>query len=358
MRFLFRTDASTEIGSGHVVRCASLAQALSRAGHEVQFACRALAGDLNSWLEAEGVRVNRMAAESAIAVAELADAAATAKIAQRRRYDWLIVDHYGLGIAWEQAMADAADRVFVIDDLGRRHACQLLLDQNYGNPAHALYPGRVPPQCELLLGAKFALLRPEFSALRAASLGRHRMDVSRVLVFLGGSDPSNETCRVLDGIGRSNKPNLAVDVVIGSGNPHRQAVENACAALRAATLHVQTGQMAQLMVRADCAIGAAGTASWERCALGLPALVAILAENQTPVAEALHAAGAHRSLGRQSDIAADDYAQALMVLDSATLARMSSVAAAICDGKGAERVTARLAARRSDESRLVRTPNG
>jgi UDP-2,4-diacetamido-2,4,6-trideoxy-beta-L-altropyranose hydrolase len=344
IRFLFRTDASTAIGSGHVARCAALAHVLASAGHDVQFVCRELGGDLNSWLEAEGFRVARIGGGPVSSADELADAKATAASLQGRRCDWLIVDHYGLGIAWEKAMADVADRIFAIDDLGRHHDCRLLLDQNCGNPTHALYAGRVSPQCELLLGAEFALLRPDFAALRANSLQRHRDSVSRLLVFMGGSDPSNETCKALHGVGRSAMANLTVDVAIGSGNPHRQAVANACAAMDRATLHVQTKQMAQLMSEADCAIGAAGTATWERCVLGLPALVTVLAENQTAIAEAVDAAGGHRLLGRQREVTADHYAQALRALDAADLARMSRAAAAICDGGGAERVAARLTA--------------
>ena len=196
----------------------------------------------------------------------------------------------------------------------------------------------------MLLGPHFALLRPEFAALRAASLSRRRESVSRLLVFMGGSDPSNETCKALLGVGRSAMANLAVDVAIGSGNPHRQAVASACAAMDRATLHVQTKQMAQLMSEADCAIGAAGTATWERCTLGLPALVTVLAENQTAIADAVAAAGAHRLLGRQHDLTADHYAQALRALGAADLARMSRAAADICDGGGAARVAARLTA--------------
>ena len=342
MRFLFRADASSEIGSGHITRCASLAGFLAANGHEVQFVCRELDGDLNSWLDAEGFRVNRISGNLGSAIAELEDAQATAQSLQGRRHDWLIVDHYSLGAAWERAMAAVADRIFVVDDLGRRHDCQLLLDQNYGNPAHALYPSRVPSQCKLLLGAEFALLRPEFSALRAASLGRRRGELSRLLVFMGGGDPGNETCKALAGIARSAIPAPSVDIVIGGGNPHRLAVEQAAASLARAKVHVQTGEMAQLMKAADCAIAAPGSAAWERCALGLPALVTILADNQVPIADALGAAGAHRVLGRQSSVTADDYARALSGLDAAALSAMSSAAAKICDGRGVERVISRL----------------
>lgn len=351
MRFAFRTDASTEIGSGHVVRCASLAAALLRSGHEIQFICRELNGDLNSWLDGQGLTVNRIFLNEH--ATELEDAQATARRLSEWDCDWLILDHYGLGFTWEQAMAGAARRIFVIDDLARRHDCDLLLDQNYGNRWHGLYENRVPETCGLLLGAEFALVRPEFSRLRATSLERRDGRLARLLVFMGGSDPVNETSKVLDGLQQSGRPDLAVDVVIGSGNPYHEAVKRACSRLPAATLHVQTNRMARLMASADCAIGSPGSASWERCTLGLPAMVTILAENQMASAEALAVAGAHHLLGRHDRLTPDDYARALGALDPASLARMSSAAAAICDGKGTERVAARLAAAPKDSARVT-----
>ena len=160
---------------------------------------------------------------------------------------------------------------------------------------------------------------------------------------MGGSDPRNETCKALDGIAQIKRTNLRVDVIIGEGNPHRRAVEAACADLPGATLHMQTAHMAELMAEVDCDLGAAGSSTWKRCTLGLPALVTILAENQVPIAETMHAIGAHRLLGWHHTLAADDYAEALQPLDPATLSAMSEAAATICDGRGAERVAANIA---------------
>jgi UDP-2,4-diacetamido-2,4,6-trideoxy-beta-L-altropyranose hydrolase len=338
MRIMCRTDASVEIGTGHVVRCATLARLFADRGHQVQFVCRELPGDLNHWLAAEGFLVTRLAQ---VGDTETVDASACRDAIGELRYDWAIVDHYELGAAWEAAMAQVSDRLLVIDDLGRKHDCRLLLDQNYANATHARY--RVPADCELLLGPKYALVRPEFARLRTESLSRRRDDLGRVLVFMGGSDPHNETCKALDGIAQIKRSNLRVDVVLGGGNPHRRAVEAACGDLPGATLHVQTARMAELMAEADCAVGAAGSSTWERCTLGLPALVTILAENQVPIAETVHAVGAHRLLGWYHALRAEDYAHALLALESAALSAMSEAAAEICDGRGAERVAARLA---------------
>lgn len=340
MRVLFRADASVEIGSGHVTRCTTLARALAAAGHQAEFICRDVPGNLIDWIEVQGFGVLRLAQSAATVEDE--DATRCRGAIGGAHYDWLVVDHFGLGATWERTAAPVADRILVLDDLGRAHDCDLLLDQNLENPAHALYSDRVGRRCILLLGPEFALVRPEFAKLRARSINRVRESVDRLLVFMSGSDPTNETSKVLAGFSEAGRGAPMIDVVIGAGNPHRDEVEAMCGRLASATLHVQTPRMAELVAAADCAIGSGGSASWERCVLGLPALVTILADNQADVATAVGEAGAHRVLGWHHQLSASDYAAALDELDGDALRQMSARAAAICDGHGAERVAERL----------------
>lgn len=346
MRFLFRADASLHIGTGHIVRCATLARQLTAAGHEVLFLCRTYPGDLVGWLAAQGLPVLALPRGN---YDQVQDAIFSRELAGASRYDWLVVDHYALTEAWERAMTGIARRILALDDLGRAHACDLLLDQNYASPAHDLYSAQAPAHCQFLFGPGFALVRPEFAALRATSLGRSRQRLSRLLVFMSGSDPVDETTKAVNGIALAKRADLAVDVVIGSSNPYRGAVERACNALPQVELHVQTSEMADLMVRADCAIGAAGSTTWERCTLGLPAVVTILAENQAQIAEKVAASGGHRLLGWHNDLSPESYAEALTELTPHRLRDMSQAAAALCDGEGANRVAAHLLAERIDE---------
>jgi len=343
MRLLIRTDASLAIGTGHVMRCGTLAKALVEAGHSVCFLCRALPGHLIAWLEDHGLPVLPLPAETAAAATQERDAAASRAVIAGRGYDWIVVDHYELDAVWETAMAAVAPHILAIDDLGRAHAAHLLLDQNYRSPLHALYRDRVAASCEMLLGPHFALVRPDFADLRPAALARRRREIGRILLFMSGSDPSNETMKALTGIALLGNATFTLDVVIGGTNPHRRDIEAACRARSDTRLHVQTPGMAELMAAADLAVCAGGSATWERCVLGLPALVTILAPNQVAVTEAVAAAGAQRLLGRHDRLLPQDYADALLGLDPVDLERMSQHAAAICDGRGAERVVARLA---------------
>lgn len=352
MRILFRTDASITQGTGHVVRCATLAQALAKAGHDVRFLSREGAGALNPWLEEQGLPALHLPAATA-PVPQQVDALACRAALAGQSFDWLVVDHYALDAAWEREMAAVATRILAIDDLGRPHICDVLVDQNYANPTHHLYRERANPACKLLLGPQFALVRPDFAALRPASLARRQGILSRVLLFMGGSDPVDETTKALAGLSLAGATRLAVDVVIGSTNPHRPTVEAVCSAMPNVTLHVQTSRMAELMTCADLAISAGGSATWERCTLGLPSLVTILAANQAAIAEAVAATGAHKLLGWHDAVTATDYAEALAALAPDTLVGMSRQAAALCDGRGAERVMAMMVA--PDRETIVAT---
>lgn len=202
-------------------------------------------------------------------------------LALATRCDWLVVDHYGLGEPWEQSAREACGRLMALDDLGRFHACDLLLDQNLYPQGAALYADRLPPASKRLVGPEFALLRPEFRQAHEAARVRDG-EVGHLLVFMGGMDAGNVTSHVLKAL-RTLGFAQRVSVVIGAGHPAVADVGMLCAELPQAQLHVQSAQMAQLCAEADLAVGAGGSATWERCATGLPALALALADNQRPI---------------------------------------------------------------------------
>jgi hypothetical protein len=180
--FAFRADSSREIGSGHVMRCLSLADFLVARGNHCEFLCRPAPGDLIDEIERRGHTVLRMPSISGRpAIGEFDDARATAELLADLAVDWLVVDHYGLGIEWERAVGSCAQNLLVIDDIGRDHECSLLLDQNFPNPMHERYR-RSLPAAKLLMGPQYALLRADFAASRPASLQRRTGVLIRVLV--------------------------------------------------------------------------------------------------------------------------------------------------------------------------------
>jgi UDP-2,4-diacetamido-2,4,6-trideoxy-beta-L-altropyranose hydrolase len=342
LNFVFRVDSSRDVGSGHVMRCLSLADCLAAVGNRCAFLCRRAPGDLINEIEQRGHSVIRMPSMAGLpAMSEANDARATGEELSDLAVDWLVVDHYGLGIEWERAVGPCAQNLLVIDDIGRDHECSLLLDQNFANPMHDRYR-RSLSEAKLLIGPQYALLRADFAASRATALQRRTGMLVRILVSMGGSDPSNATAKALAGLESAWQEGWQVDVIIGASNPHRESIESISSRLPAATLHVQTSNMAQLMTAADCAIGAGGSTTWERCCLGLPSLVSILSNDQISIATAVAQAGAQSLVGRDQEVTIADYTREVSALSSARLLAMSAAAARICDGLGASRVAERL----------------
>jgi len=331
MNVAVRVDASAAMGAGHVMRCLSLADGLRSRGARVSFVSRALPAHLATIVESRGHEVLSLHGSAA------ADAADTARALAGSRYDWLVVDHYGLDARWETALRATAARIVAIDDLAdRAHDCDVLLDQNLHADGARRYAGLVPPHCEILVGPQFALLRSEFRAARAASAARAGA-VQRVLVSFGGTDPTNETGSAIDALAATCPALAQVDVVIGAGHANRTAIETAC--LRHGyTCHVQSDRMAELMAAADLAIGAGGVSTWERCCVGLPAVSIAVAPNQLDVVE--HAARRGLVYALDAPVSASRLALHLRaVADNARLrCRMSQAGLDAVDGLGVDRV--------------------
>jgi len=324
-RIAFRTDSSFTLGTGHLFRCLTLADALRQRGASVFFICVELPGDLNKLIENNGYIVHhlppQMSGDKGISsslhphwsgIDWKIDAKNTLVVlAGMPKLSWLIVDHYALDMRWEGQMRPFTEKIMIIDDLADRpHDCDLLLDQNHYEGLERRYDGLVPDRCEKLLGPRYALLRPEFAAARKTL--RHRDGrVRRIFIFFGGSDLSNETAKALETIRWMNRSDITVDVVVGVSNPKGDKIREICQGMPNTDFHLQVENMAEFMAAADLAIGAGGTTTWERCFLGLPSIVLVLADNQREVAEAMSAAGAVRNIGWHADVTSTGLAEAL-----------------------------------------------
>lgn len=346
MNVLFRADASIEIGTGHVIRCATLAQSLRAQGVSVTFACRELPGNLNDWLLAQSFQVIRWQADSPEMIPPT-----LAENLEQSGYDWLVVDHYGLDAQWENQLCPFVKQILAIDDLANRpHECDVLLDQNYFARPETRYDGLVPDHCRQLLGPHYALLRNEFKAAREKVLqSGHRAQgrLKKIQVFFGGSDPTGETLSVVDVVKKLEIPGLAMDVIVGDSNPKRDDVRRLCESSPDIAFYCQTNRMAGLMAEADLAVSAGGTATWERLCLGLPAIVITVAENQEEISREVAAVGAHVYLGRSGEVSAERLREQLVhfVENPERLSELSRAAMQLVDGGGVDRVTGVMGAK-------------
>jgi UDP-2,4-diacetamido-2,4,6-trideoxy-beta-L-altropyranose hydrolase len=321
---VFRTDASLIIGSGHVFRCLSLASALREKGASASFICRDHDKNLCALIAAKGFSVTCLAEAPATAwqvpvddslpvyASWLGTSWETDAIQTRSAIealgempDWLIVDHYALDGRWEAALRPTARRIMVIDDLAdRRHDCDLLLDQNLLADMMTRYAGKVPEHCGLMLGPEYALLQSDYAHLHSRILPREG-PIKRVLVFFGSADTANVTGRSVAAFLRLDQPEVELDVIVPEDSPNADTVHKQVEKAANIHLHSRLPSLAQLMARADLAVGACGVTTWERCCLGLPSLVITLAENQRPIAAELHRRGLIRWLGHEDEV--DDF---------------------------------------------------
>lgn len=300
MRVITRVDASSQIGTGHVMRCLQLAAILSEQGAKCEFVCREHEGHLMDHILSRGYEVHaltkpsinvsftsELAHASWLGVGWQTDAAQTRQSLGSERLDWLIVDHYALDYRWESALRPSCKRIIAIDDLAdRQHDCDLLLDQNYGSSAER-YQGLVPTNCIQCHGPEYALLKPVYAERRAHLLASNGQ-LRRVLIYFGGgADVANLTCLAVQAFQAPELVPVELDIVIGASYAHRSALEELVALRSKATIHRQLPDLADLMAMADLAIGAGGATTWERCCMGLPTVVISVAENQRPVCEAL-----------------------------------------------------------------------
>ncbi len=363
MKILIRTDSSVQIGTGHVMRCLTLADELCGRVAEVIFVCREFDVNLCGYIEEKGYIVHRLPVSDApeqgdqnietglkhaawLGADWQTDAGQVEEIIKgfETAPDWLVVDHYAIDERWERYLRPYVKKIMVIDDLAdRAHDCDLLLDQNFYDNLESRYDGLVPSRCKKLLGPQYALLRPEFREARK-NLRKRDGHVRRIMIFFGGSDPTDETTKALEAICMLNRPDIAVDVVVGSANPNKDKINKLCASITNVTYHCQVSNMAKLMVDADLFIGGGGSTTWEKCCLGLPSLIISTVMNQDAIAVGCDQAGIGIHINKLKKITPHQIQIEIerMFFNKTILLNMGKMSANMVDGNGADYVASFL----------------
>lgn len=362
MNIIFRVDASIQIGSGHVMRCLTLADALKNKGAKCTFICRAHSGNMLALIQAKGHSVfalpddktyinptNLHPSQEYISWLNTTideDAQQTIATIRSLRAEvptWLIIDHYALDKDWEKLLRPYCQKIMVVDDIAeRQHDCDLLLDQTFGRDERD-YQALVSEHCTILAGSYYAQLRPEFSQWREFSLKRRQQpQLKHLLITLGGVDKDNVTGQVLTALTSSQLPNeCQITIIMGEHAPWLESIQEQARQLPWSTeVRSNVTNMAELMANSDMCIGAAGSTTWERCCLGLPTIMLVLAENQRKIAEELdkkdivYIAFHTSELSKFVNTICSDISSAFRI--------KIEKSSAICDGFGAKIISARL----------------
>lgn len=354
MRIAFRTDASSQIGTGHVMRCLTLADALHEEGAECQFICREHEGHLMDHIQSRGYAVHALPRpdvgvplESDLAHAHWlgvdwqTDAVQTRQALVVEPHHWLIIDHYALDRRWESALRSSSKRIMAIDDLAdRQHDCDLLLDQNYGSSAER-YRRLAPADCTQCYGPEYALLKPVYAEQRAQLPVRRDWRVRRVLIYFGGgADVANLTNMAVQAFQEPELASIELNIVVGTAYAHQSSLKELVAERRNSTIYQQLPDLANLMANSDLAIGAGGSTTWERCCMGLPTIAISIAENQRPACEALTADKVISYLGHVDRVTCDMIRDRVLwfVKKSNFLRDLSERGMKLVDGAGTNRL--------------------
>lgn len=327
----FRVDASSEIGTGHLVRCLTLAKRyLDKTDYKIVFITNKLPSALLSLFTNKKINLLQIdvkhiretpVCENLIKNWE-DDLLETVNILSNnniRKLDLFVVDHYGLDYKWEEEIKSIYyTKTLIIDDLAnRKHSANILLDTNLHNNSSLRYEGLIGIDVLCLFGPSFALLREEFLEYHS----QIKVSNKSILAMFGGSDPTGESFKLLDAIVDFNNKDsdllsgLKIYVVAGKANKHIEKIKHfKNLSLQSVEIFDYIDNVAERMAECSYAIGAGGTSVWERMCLGVQSFIVSVAENQLEASKYLDSLGYVSFIGESNEIASKDYLEILYTI--------------------------------------------
>ncbi|MDB9972524.1 UDP-2,4-diacetamido-2,4,6-trideoxy-beta-L-altropyranose hydrolase [Oceanospirillaceae bacterium] len=312
---VFRVDSGFNIGSGHLMRCLTLANNLNKSSkYKCTFITRNHCGNFNELINLNNFKIilpkiselnNKVNGFSEwLGTSQQIDAAQTLSALKENfieKIDILVIDHYSLDIQWEKQFRDMSKKIVVVDDLANReHCCDMILDQNIAPNYAKRYDNLIPVNSKKYLGISYCLLREEFFIAKVTVKARSKLN--NLVIFFGGVDKDNATLKLLNTLNEKLALFEVVNVIVGQSNSFKDQVKAFCQGYDNCYYLEKVSNMAEIFSQSDLAIGAGGATTWERIFLGLPSIVFSLADNQVEIAEYLNRKNYITFLGDQSEI--------------------------------------------------------
>ncbi|MFT9819922.1 UDP-2,4-diacetamido-2,4,6-trideoxy-beta-L-altropyranose hydrolase [Lysinibacillus sp. NPDC056185] len=331
----FKVDASIQIGSGHVMRCITLANQLKDKGMNITFITRDLKGNMNKYIAKHfSIRVlPKIEIEDSwqwISDNWQQDVVETIDVLDGMVFDLFVVDHYAIDFKWEKRIRPYTREIMVIDDLANReHDCDILLDQNFYSNMNDRYNKLVPKHCKKYLGPNNALLREEF--IKEVYLNYNKNN--NILISFGGSDPTGETLKVCKLLKNIIPNKYIITIIIGSSNPEKLLIERFCELNNQFTSYFNVTNMARLINESSFCIGGGGVSVIERCVLKKPTLIITVAENQIEIAKDIQQIGAANYIGHYNENYEEVFKDSILkfVKDDLYISNMSNKCREIID---------------------------
>ncbi|MBP2316234.1 UDP-2,4-diacetamido-2,4,6-trideoxy-beta-L-altropyranose hydrolase [Azospirillum soli] len=341
-----RADAGPVMGAGHVMRCFAVAEALQDRGVHVHLASVNLPSTLADRIREAGIALHALAVPPGGAE----DLGATAGIIDALDAAGVVVDGYHFDEGWWAGLAEICRHgrvpVLVFDDLATAPQLHANIVVNAALQASALPYRRIASDAVHLLGPAFAPLRREFRVV-AQDVKEPLPARSRLFVTFGGADPLGLTTPVMETLAPRLPEGVSLSVAVGGSDPKLDGIRLAAERFGGRVeLHVNCRAMAARMAEAGLAVAAAGTTTGELAAMGTPAILVVVADNQEEGARQSAQVGLCTVIdGREPD-AADHIVETALRLwaDADRRTAMAERLGTVVDGMGAVRIADALCA--------------
>ena len=339
---VIRVDSGNKIGFGHAMRCLTLANQMKKYDYKISIISNKEKNNLNELFLKNGHQVYYIKNKKITSrkINEKYDLEQTKKILVKinKKIDLILVDNYSLGLKWEKSLRSFGKKIIVIDDLSdRKHDCDLIIDQGLHQNMKNPYSNLVPKNCKILLGPKYAILRPEFKKLRE-KLQKQNKKIEKIMISFGGSDPNKDTMKVMKGVEKIKERKFSVDVIIGKSNADHKEIKDLCKKMLKTRCFYNTEKMASIMNKCNLAIGSGGSTTWERCCLGIPTIVSIASKDQSEATKILHSKKCVINLGKSKEISILNYTNIIEKMTYDKLNKMRENCLKLVDGNGTKRI--------------------
>lgn len=333
-----RADAGKEIGTGHVMRCLSIASALKERGQEVLFV---LADD-----EAAGLLAARRQEYTVLHTAYSRmeeELSLLLPMLEEKRPDLLLVDSYFVTPDYLWQVGNYTKTAYVDDTFSFPHPVDVVINYNIYGDRLPYKEKALPRNKEFLLGCDYVPLRKEFGE-KTYQVKEQAKDV---LITTGGSDKYNLACRILEeALACSEIKSLTYHVISGAFNVNHEELQKLADRHPNVFLYRNVANMAELMEKCDIAVTAGGSTMYELCAVGVPIISFSFVDNQEKTVETFVEKGlvcyGGNYLKEKNQMSAR-IAEAIRYLkESGRRQAYSQREKSLVDGAGADRIAERL----------------
>ncbi|MBB1287113.1 UDP-2,4-diacetamido-2,4,6-trideoxy-beta-L-altropyranose hydrolase [Flavisolibacter sp. BT320] len=313
---IFRTDAGSKMGTGHLMRSASLAGLLSEQFTTKLITTCTIPQLIDSvWDNFSSVfLLNESTDESLLFNQEAGDQ----KLA--------VLDGYHFDKVYQQKLQQSGFRLTVIDDLITEPISADLVINHCGGLKPFHYQST--PQTVFALGTGYLLLNPVFQL--SSQERRKSVTDTNCFVCLGGADPQNDTVQVVKKLVEAAQFDN-IQIVTGAAYQHKEVLADYCTGKKKLHWHqgISAKEMKALMQQCSFAVCSPSTIVHEYLSVGGVVWLKQIADNQKHILQFMIKEGLAFNLDKDTINTADSFdqmfAQQSLYFDGGTAQRLQKL---------------------------------